>query len=70
MAGFADMNKKIEKTITSTYNAVESGVVRAYKTVENTFVGVYKKIEDKFVYSFLIKDGETINEAKARLKTK
>ena len=31
-------------------------------------MGGYKKVEDKFVDTFLKKDGETIDEAKARVK--
>ena len=38
------------------------------KKVEDTVVSGYKKIEDKFVDTFLKKDGETIDEAKARVK--
>ena len=43
-------------------------VVGGYKAIEGGFVGAYTKIEDKFVDQFLTKDGETIEEAKARLK--
>lgn len=47
---------------------IEEKVVGAYKSIENGVTGTYKKIEDKFVDSFLTKDGETVEEAKARLK--
>ena len=40
----------------------------ANKKIEKTVVGGYKKVEDKFVDSFLRKDGETIEEAKERVK--
>ena len=40
----------------------------ANKKIEDTVVGGYKKVEDKFVDKFLRKDGETIEEAKARVK--
>ena len=43
-------------------------VVDTYKKVEDTVVGSYTKIEDAFVDRYLTKDGETIEEAKARLK--
>lgn len=49
--------KKIEKSVTD-----------GYKKVEDTVVGGYTKIEDRFVDAFLTKDGETVEEAKARLK--
>lgn len=57
MSKLVDANKKIEKT-----------VVGGYKKVEESVVGGYKKIEDKFVDTFLKKDGETIEEAKTRVK--
>ena len=44
-------------------------VVGGCKAIENSVVGVYTKIEDKFVDQFLTKDGETVEDAKARLKT-
>lgn len=42
-------------------------VVGGYKEVEGAFVGGYKKIEDAFVAKYLTHDGETVEEAKARL---
>lgn len=57
MSKIKDINDKIEEK-----------VVGGYKKIENTVVGGYKKIEDKFVDSFLKKDGETIEEAKERIK--
>ncbi len=47
---------------------VSDAVADAYKKVENTVVGGYTKIEDKFVDEFLTKDGESVEEAKKRLK--
>lgn len=43
-------------------------VVDTYKKIEDTVVGGYTKIEDAFVDRYLTKDGESIEEAKARLK--
>lgn len=50
-------NKKIEKA-----------VVGAYKKIENGVVGAYTSIEDKFVDSFLTRSGESVSDAKKRLK--
>ena len=36
--------------------------------IEQGVVGGYTKIEDKFVDAYLTKDGETVEEAKNRLK--
>ena len=49
--------KKIAKTVTEAYSKIEQGVVEGYS-----------KIEDAFVDRYLTKDGETIEEAKKRLK--
>lgn len=43
-------------------------VVGTYKKIEDTVVGGYSKIEDSFVGRYLTKDGETVEEAKERLK--
>ncbi|MEE0775495.1 MAG: hypothetical protein U0M15_00335 [Bacillota bacterium] len=56
MSKLKQANKKIENT-----------VVNGYKKIEDTVVSRYKKIEDKFVDTFLAEDGETTEEAKARI---
>ena len=43
-------------------------VTTAFEKVERTVVGGYTKIEDAFVDRYLTKDGETVEEAKIRLK--
>lgn len=53
------INKKIEKS-----------VVNGYKTIENTVVNSYTKIEDIFVDRYLTKEGETVEQAKERLRKK
>lgn len=45
-------------------------VVKGYKAVENAVVGGYTKVEDRFVEQYLTRDGETVEEAKKRLKEK
>ena len=50
-------NQKIADAVTGGYRKMEKGVVNGYT-----------KIEDKFIAAYLTKDGETVEEAKARLK--
>ncbi len=45
-------------------------VAAGYQKVEDAVVGNYKKIEDQFVDRYLTREGETVAEAKARLKGK
>lgn len=51
------MNTKIEKQL-------ETGLQK----ISNRVVGSYTKIEDKFVDQYLTKEGESIDQAKLRLK--
>lgn len=61
-------NEKIAEAVTAGYKKIEKGVVAGYKKIERGVVGGYTKIEDKFVDAYLTKDGETVEEAKARIK--
>ncbi|MBQ3195404.1 MAG: hypothetical protein IJB65_02955 [Clostridia bacterium] len=61
-------NEKIAEAISGGYKKIEKGVVAGYKKIEAGVTKGYTKIEDKFVDAYLTKDGETVEEAKARLK--
>ena len=61
-------NEDIAKAVTEGYKKIEQGVVDGYKKIEQGVVDGYTKIEDKFIDTYLTKDGETVEEAKARLK--
>ena len=78
MANFKEANEKIMDGITEGYEKIEEGVVTGYKQIEEGVVTGYKKIEsgvvdgfnkmtDKFVGKFLTRDGETVEEARARI---
>ena len=47
---------------------IADAVVGGYKKVEDAVVKGYTKIEDKFVDQYLTREGETVEEAKERLK--
>ena len=61
-------NEKIAEAVTDGYKKIEKGVVDGYKKIEKGVVSGYTKIEDRFVDAYLTKDGESVEEAKARLK--
>ena len=67
MADFKAVNEKIIDGITEGYEKIEEGVVTGYKKVEDTVVGGFNRMTDQFVGKFLTKDGETVEEAKARI---
>ena len=39
-----------------------------YKKIEQGVVSGYTKLEDKFIDTYLTKEGETVEEAKIRIK--
>ena len=59
-------NEATEKIVEG-YEKIEDGVVTGYKKVEDTVVGNFNKMTDKFVGKFLTRDGETLEDAKARI---
>ncbi|MBD5522781.1 MAG: hypothetical protein HDR03_16420 [Lachnospiraceae bacterium] len=60
-------NDKIAQGVVGGYKKIDEGVVSGYKKIEDGAVGGFNKITDKFVDNFLTKEGETVEEAKARL---
>lgn len=48
---------------------IAEGVTRCYRNIENTVVGGYRKIENAFVDRYLTRDGETVAEAKKRIRS-
>lgn len=63
-----EKKQKILNSITEGYKKVEDTFVKNYEKIESSVVDGYTKIEDKFVSKYLVHDGETVEEAKIRLK--
>ena len=61
-------NEKIAENVTTGFKKMSDGVVDGFNKMSDAIVGGYTKIEDKFVDEFLTKDGETVSDAKKRLK--
>ena len=59
MAKIADHVEKMAQGVTEGYKKIEDGVVNGYQKIENAFVN-----------TFLAKEGETTQEAKARITGK
>ena len=62
-----EVNEKIAEGVVGGYKKIEEGVVGGYKKIEDGAVGGFAKMTDRFVDSFLTGEGETVEEAKARL---
>ena len=63
-------NEKITEAVTGGYKKIEQSVTEGYKKIEQGVTEGYKKIEDKFIDTYLTKEGETVEEARERLKNK
>lgn len=59
--------KAIEHGVVAGDKVIEHGAVAGYKAIENATVSGFNKVSDKFVSTFLVKEGESVEEAKARL---
>ena len=70
MSKIKEINQKIEDAVVGGYKKIEDGVVSGYQKIEDGVVSGYKKIEDRFIDAFLTRDGETTEEARARLNGK
>ena len=67
MAKFADHMEKIESGVVEGYKKIEDGVVTGYKKIETGVVDGFGKVVDKCVEVLFAKEGESVEDAKARL---
>jgi len=70
MSKFVEANEKIAQKVTEGYKKIEDGVVEGYKKIEDGVVTGFGKVTDKCVEVLFAKEGETVEEAKARLTGK
>ena len=63
-----EANEKIAEDVTTGFQKVQNGVVNGYKKIENEVVDGFSKIEDSFISRYLLRAGESLDEAKERLK--
>ena len=62
--------QKIEQGVVTGYKKIEEGVVGGYKKIEDGVVGGFGKVVDKCVEVLFAREGESVEEAKARLSGK
>ncbi|MBQ9686450.1 MAG: hypothetical protein IJV41_07915 [Oscillospiraceae bacterium] len=69
MAGkLVGANDRLGRELTVGFGKMSDGVVKGYKVIETGVVTGYTVIEDSFVSRFLTHPGETVAQAKRRLK--
>lgn len=67
MSKLQKANKKIEEAVVSGYQKVEESVVSGYQKLQDGVVSGYKKVEDKMIDALFAEEGESTEEARARL---
>ena len=67
MSKFIEANEKIAEKVVEGYKKIENGVVTGYKKIEEGVVTGFGKVTDNCVQVLFAKEGETVEEAKARL---
>lgn len=68
MSKFVEVNEKIAEAVVSGYKKIEDGVVSGYKKIETGVVEGFEKVTDKCVETLFAKEGESVEEAKSRLR--
>ena len=67
MFNIKEKGERLISGITGGYEMVEEGVVTGYKQIEAGVVSGFNCLTDKFVGKFLTREGESVEEARARL---
>ena len=70
MSKFMEANEKIAQKVVEGYKKIEDGVVSGYKKIETGAVEGFGKVADKCAEVLFAKEGESLEEAKARLSGK
>ena len=60
--------QNIEKGVVTGYKAIENGVVSGYTAIQDGVVSGFTRVSDAFIMKFFARDGETLEQAKARMK--
>ena len=67
MKKIADVVEEMGRVVTGGYEKIETGVVSGYKKIEHGAVTGFEKVSNKCIDVLFAKEGETVEEAKARL---
>lgn len=70
MVKLAALTEKITESAVCAYQKTEAGAVYAYKAVETAAVNGFNAVTDKCVEVLFAKSGESVADAKSRLRGK
>ena len=62
--------KKIESGVVNGYKKIENGVINGYLKIQNGIVEGFCKVMDKCIDVLFAREGESVEQAKARLSRK
>jgi hypothetical protein len=62
--------QKVEQGVVTGYKKIENGVVNGYLKIQNGIVEGFCKVMDKCIDVLFAREGETVEQAKARLSRK
>ncbi|MGM9606308.1 MAG: hypothetical protein ACI3XJ_02255 [Oscillospiraceae bacterium] len=68
MSKIVEANEKIAQAVVGGYKKIEEGVVGGYKKMEAGVVEGFEKVTDKCVEKLFAKEGESVEDAKKRLR--
>lgn len=68
MSKIAETGEKIAECVAEGYKKIENGVVNGYKKIETGVVDGFNKVSDKCIEVLFSKDGESVEDTKARLR--
>lgn len=60
--------QNIENGVVKGYKAIENGVVSGYNAIQDGVVEGFTRVSDAFIMKFFAKEGETVEQAKERMK--
>ncbi|MBQ6306390.1 MAG: hypothetical protein IJQ11_09170 [Bacteroidales bacterium] len=60
--------QNIENEVVKGYKAIENGVVSGYNAIQDGVVEGFTRVSDAFIMKFFAKEGETVEQAKERMK--
>ena len=70
MSKFTEANEKIAEGVVNAYHKIEDGVVGGYKKIEEGVVDSFTKLSDKCIEKLFSREGESLEDTKARLEGK
>lgn len=70
MKKIMDDTQALGERVTGGYQKIEAAVVHGYRKMEDVIVSGFGRVCDRWVQALFTREGETVDQAKARLSRK